>query len=177
MLRTTLSIALVATLAAITPAFAGTAVPINRIDFAGAGGDFKHRYGTFEVPDPDTSVSAYGGKLTRYDVHIAKMIEVAQYQWCLPREGYEGVYFNYEADNGKVFMGKFYISCAMADRAFSEFGAGREESTAIYHRGKGPETVAIPVLDLNGPKIAKFQKLVDSLKPECAGTVCPGEQP
>jgi hypothetical protein len=54
-------------------ATAGTEVPITRIDFAGAGGDFQHRTGTFVVPDRDTTLSAYGGSLRRYEVHIAKM--------------------------------------------------------------------------------------------------------
>ena len=65
-----------------TVATAGTEVPITRIDFAGAGGDFHQRQGTFVVPDRDTTVSAYGGSLRRYDVHIAKMIEVTAAVWC-----------------------------------------------------------------------------------------------
>lgn len=179
MFRTTLksiTLATVTALATITPVFASTAVPINRIDFAGAGGNFNQRYGTFVVPDRDTTVSAYGGKLTRYDVHIAKMIEVTQYQWCLPRKGYQGVYFNYRADNGKVFMGQIYISCQLAARAFSDFGVGRSEQTAIYDRGNGPEMIGIPVLNLNGSKIARFQTLVNGLKPKCVENVCPGDR-
>lgn len=179
MFRTALksiALATVTTLATLTPTLAGTAVPINRIDFAGAGGNFNQRYGTFVVPDSDTTVSAYGGKLTLYDVHIAKMIEVTQYRWCSPRKGYKGVYFNYEADNGKVFMGQIYISCQLAARAFSEFGAGRAEQTAIYDRGNGPERIRIPVLDLTGSKIGKFQTLVNSLKPTCVGNTCPGDR-
>jgi hypothetical protein len=61
--------------------------------------------------------------------------------------------YNYYADNGKIFMGRIYISCDQAAKAFKEFGQGRAETTAIYHRGNGPEKVEIPVLDLNGNKI------------------------
>jgi hypothetical protein len=154
-------------------AIAGTAVPITRISFAGAGGDFRHRYGTFTVPDQDTSRSAYGGALRRYDVHISKMIEITHFQWCQNRTHYEGVYYHYEAANGKVFMGQIYISCAIAQRAVSTFGIGRSESTVIYDRDR-PSTVSIPVLDLNGPKIAQFQQLVQAIRPQCAQTLCPG---
>ncbi|HEY9885432.1 MAG TPA: hypothetical protein V6C98_17645, partial [Thermosynechococcaceae cyanobacterium] len=75
-------------------ATAGTEVPITRIDFAGAGGDFQHRTGTFVVPDRDTTLSAYGGSLRRYDVHIAKMIEVTAAVWCARSPNYQGVYWN-----------------------------------------------------------------------------------
>jgi hypothetical protein len=176
MLKGSIALTLLSSLIA-GPALAGTAVPINRIDFAGAGGNFNERYGTFEVPDRDTSRPAYGsGRLTRYDVHIAKMIEVTHHYWCLKRDDYKGVFYNYNADNGKVFMGKIYISCDLAARAYKSFGVGRAEMTEIYNRGNGPESVGIPVLDLNGGKIAKFQALVDSIKPQCVNGVCPGDR-
>ena len=152
-------------------ALAGTEVPITRIDFAGAGGDFTHRTGLFVVPDRDTTVSAYGGSLRRYDVHIAKMIEVTASQWCNPRPNFEGVYWNYEADNGNQFMGEFYISCTTAQQAVKTYGLGRPERTLIYQRGEGPQTVFIPVLDLNGPKVPRFLKFVQTLKP-CFGSNC-----
>lgn len=158
----------------LQPAQAGTEVPITRINFAGAGGDFKHRAGTFVVPDLDTSISAYGGKLRRYDVHLAKMIEITYDQWCKPNPGYEGVYWNYQAENGNRFMGQFYISCTTARKAVQTYGLGRPERTFIYHRGQGPERVEIPVLDLNGNKIPHFQQFVQTLRPQCIDTLCPG---
>jgi hypothetical protein len=176
MLKRSMALVLFATLGG-APALAGTAVPINRIDFAGAGGNFSERYGTFEVPDRDTARPAYGtGRLTRYDVHIAKMIEVTHYYWCLKRDNYRGVSYNYNADNGEIFMGKIYISCDLAAQAYESFGAGRAEATDIYNRGQGPESVNIPVLDLNGEKIAKFQALVDSIQPLCVNGLCPGDR-
>ena len=178
MLNRFISLAVLTTMATLlgsTVVMAETAVPITRISFAGAGGNFNQRYGTFIVPDQDTSVSAYGGALTRYDVHIAKMIEITHFQWCQKRENYQGVYYNYDADNGKVFMGKFYISCAMAKEAVKTFGVGRPEPTVIYDRDH-PSTVSIPVLDLNGRKIAQFQQLVKSIRPQCIDKLCPGDR-
>ena len=155
-------------------ATAGTEVPITRIDFAGAGGDFQHRTGTFVVPDRDTTVSAYGGSLRRYDVHIAKMIEVTATVWCARSPNYQGVYWNYEAENGNRFMGEYYISCTTARQITQAYGLGRPEKTFIYHRGQGPETVNIPVLNLNGNKIPRFLKFVQTLKPKCIDNLCPG---
>jgi hypothetical protein len=176
MLKRSIALLMVVTLNAGS-AWADTAVPINRIDFAGEGGDVSHRYGTFEVPDRDTSVPAYeNSRLRRYDVHIAKMIEVTHYYWCQQRENYDGVSYSYSADNGNIFMGQIYISCPTAAQAYAVFGAGRAEATAIYHRGNGPESVDIPVLDLNGEKITKFQALVDSIKPQCVDGFCPGDR-
>jgi hypothetical protein len=154
---------------------AGTSVPITRISFAGAGGDFSHRYGTFTVPDKDTSRSAYGGTLRRYDVHISKMIEIAHFQWCQTRTPYQGVYYSYESGNGKVFMGQIYISCATAKNAINTFGVGRPEPTIIFDRDR-PNTINIPVLDLNGSKIAKFKRFVQSIQPQCVNRRCPGDR-
>ncbi|MGB5962659.1 MAG: hypothetical protein WBG73_18615 [Coleofasciculaceae cyanobacterium] len=156
-------------------ATAETAVPITRISFAGAGGNFTQRYGIFVVPDQDTSLSAYGGALSRYDVHIAKMIEITHFEWCEPRPNYQGVYYSYEANNGKVFMGQLYISCAMAQNAVKTFGLGRPESTVIYDRDRS-STVSIPVLDLNGRKIPEFKRLVQSIRPQCIDKLCPGDR-
>lgn len=166
---------MMATLLGSSIVIAETAVPITRITFAGAGGSFTERYGTFIVPDKDTSVSAYGGALSRYDVHIAKMIEITHFRWCEPRPNYKGVYYNYNADNGKVFMGEFYISCDLAKNAVKSFGVGRPESTLIYDQNH-PSTNSIPVLDLNGKKIAQFQRLVQSIRPRCIDKLCPGDR-
>ncbi|SRR5579883_338199 len=154
---------------------AGTEVPITRIDFAGAGGDFTHRTGTFVVPDRDTTVSAYGGLLRRYDVHIAKMIEVTNAVWCAQSADYQGVYWNYEAESGDRFMGQFYISCTTACQIVQAYGRGRPERTAIYHRGEGPEITFIPVLNLQGDKVPRFLKFVQTLKPKCIDNLCPGD--
>ncbi len=169
------ALTIMATLLGSTWATAETAVPITRISFAGAGGNFTQRYGTFIVPDKDTSVSAYGGALSRYDVHIAKMIEITHFQWCQTRPNYRGVYYNYDADNGKVFMGQIYISCTTAKNAVNSFGVGRPESTVIYDRDN-PSTASIPVLDLNGRKIPEFKQLVQSIRPQCIDKLCPGDR-
>lgn len=166
------TLALLATSA--IPAIANTALPITKISFAGAGGIQDERFGTFVVPDSDTSQSAYGGLLSRYDVHLAKMIEVAHSQWC-DRPNYKGVHYNYFADGGNVFMGKFYISCSFAKEAAQSFGLGKGESTVIYDRDR-PYTVSIPVLGLTErAQIRRFQRRIGQLKPACLDELCPGD--
>ena len=80
----------------------------------------------------------------------------------------------YEAENGNRFMGEYYISCTTARQLVQAYGLGRPEKTFIYHRGQGPEAVNVPVLDLNGNKIPRFLKFVQSLKPKCIESMCPG---
>lgn len=78
--------------------------------------------------------------------NLAKMIEVAQSQW-FDRPNYKGVHYNYYADRGKVFIGKFYISCRFAKETVQRFGLGQGESTVIQNRGHA-ETFSIPALKL-----------------------------
>ncbi len=165
-----------------TPAMAqsglpSTAVSITRINIARSGGDPRNRWVTFVVPDRSTAVPAYGGSLRLYDVHIAKMIEITADQFCTQPTN-EGAYFNYEADNGQIFMGKVFISCGLARYAKATYGLGRPERTVLQYAGN-PEVVYIPVLDLNGPKIREFQDfLAARIKPQCikmARVICPGD--
>ncbi len=160
---------------AAMPLIANATVPITKINFAGAGGWQDERFGTFVVPDRDTSQSAYGGPLRRYDAHLAKMIEVAHSQWC-DRPNYKGVHYNYYADNGKVFMGKFYISCSFAKQTVKRFGLGKSESTVIQNRGNA-ETFSIPALNLtNSIQIRQFQTQINQLRPKCLDKMCPGDR-
>jgi hypothetical protein len=160
-------------------AFSQTAVPITRINVARAGGDPNHRWVTFVVPDKDTSRSAYGGKLSRYDVHIAKMIELTAHDFCRSASS-RGAYFNYEADNGRVFMGKLFFSCSTAKSAFKRYGSGKSEQTIVQYAGN-PETLNVPTLDLQGDKIQHFQKhTVKQVEPMCiepgGKKLCPGDR-
>ncbi|MFN7662105.1 MAG: hypothetical protein ACK5PQ_00010 [Alphaproteobacteria bacterium] len=113
-----------------------------------------------------------------YDVHIAKMIEITADQFC-NADSNEGAYFNYEADDGQIFMGKVFISCRLARYAKATYGLGRPERTVLQYAGN-PEVVYIPVLDLNGSRIKEFQDLVATrINPQCIKmerTICPGDR-
>ena len=60
------------------PAIAQTSLPITNIVFFGGGDGIMTA--EFTVPDRNTTISANGGKLRRYDAHIAKMFELTDYE-------------------------------------------------------------------------------------------------
>jgi hypothetical protein len=143
-----------------------TEVPITLISFMPArnGGEAR---GVFIVPDRDTTRSAYGGSLRRYDVHIAKMFEVANL-YCNPNNGnWESVEWNYFAGDGNINMGKFVLDCNLVRQVIAANGLGKPERTTIYFYGpSGRSSVEnIPVLNLQGYKIPDFLKFVQQIKP------------
>jgi hypothetical protein len=143
-----------------------TEVPITLISFMPArkGGEAR---GVFVVPDRDTTRSAYGGSLRRYDVHIAKMFEVANLYCNSDNGNWESVEWNYFAGNGDINMGKFVLDCNLVRQVVAANGLGKPERTVIYFYGpSGRSSVEnIPVLNLQGYKIPDFLKFVQQIKP------------
>ena len=170
---------------AVGIAFTGTlfataidAIPVTNayIGIAGAGGDFSSRTATFVVPDKSTTqVVKYGLRL--YDLHVAKMIEVAN-DYCKDRENSYVIHWIYEAEDGKVFMGKYDLTCQFAKNTMKKFGTAAPESVTIDYAGN-PETVKIATLNLNSKTAKEFASLVQSIEPTCIeGTpkICPGDR-
>lgn len=150
-------------------------VPITQITFAGSG-SLPFTTPTLVVPDADTTVSA-GRGLRRYDAHLAKMVELTQY-WCQNRKPDFRVDWNYEAENGRVFMGQFPIACRTASNIFRKIGTANTERLTFQYRGN-PRSENIPVLDLRGRRVGQFLDLAKSLKPQCiegAAKRCPGDR-
>ncbi|MBD1940657.1 hypothetical protein [Microcoleus sp. FACHB-68] len=146
------------------PTVANTEVPITSIRFVGAqkGGQAR---GVFIVPDVDTTRSAYGGKLSRYDVHISKMLEVANL-YC--SNSWNSVEWHYFAGDGEINMGRFVMSCNLVRDIHIAYGTGRPERTVIrygYGYDSASEERYLPVLNLNGDKIPKFQSFVQRFTP------------
>jgi hypothetical protein len=154
-------------------------VPNANINFAGAGGDFNNRTVTMQVPESST-VETLDNGLRLYDAHIARMIEVTEY-WCheTDRAANYTIFWNYEADSGKIFMGEYPITCQFADSTFTTFGSSQTEKITIHHRGN-PTTVTIPTLDLNGSTAEHFINLSLSIEPQCIEVgrdrICPGHK-
>jgi hypothetical protein len=111
------------------------------------------------VPDQDTTLSAYGGELRRYDVHIAKMFEVTHYlcQQNIARRTLKGFDWSYEAANGNVYMGNFHISCRLALEVVTAYGLKRLEETVLH---------SLPIND-NGDFIRKDDQpaVIGSMSP------------
>lgn len=126
------------------------------------------------VPDKDVSQIAFsGGKLRRRDVHTAKMFEVTQhfcktepnrstaYEWIYDKNG--GV-----ASLPDTALGKFRISCDLANDIAIAYGAGKPESTTIdYDRRLTPRfrTYSIPTLNITGGKVDTWLRFMSNFKP------------
>lgn len=157
--------ALVSAGAIMPSAVASTEVPIRSIRFVGAQKSGQAR-GIFIVPNQDTTRSAYGGTLTFYDVHISKMLEVANV-YC-SSGNWNSIEWHYFAGDGAINMGRFVMGCNLVRDIHIAYGTGRPEKTRIQY-GYGSDSASeekwLPVLDLNGDKIPKFQNFVQRFTP------------
>ena len=120
------------------------------------------------VPDKNTTLSADGSQLRRYDAHIAKMFEVTHYLCKNDVQG--GIEWGYQAGSGSINMGIFSISCQLADQIASAYGLGIPERTAIrFSQGEsvGPLTknYDVPKLNLTGSKLSRWMKFAQRFKP------------
>ncbi|MBW4489576.1 MAG: hypothetical protein KME12_17475 [Trichocoleus desertorum ATA4-8-CV12] len=142
-----------------------TVVPISSVRFLPAiqGGQAR---GIFIVPDRNTTRSAYGGDLRLYDVHLAKMFEVANL-YCATSD-WQSVEWNYFAGNGDINMGRFVMGCNLVRDVVSAYGQGRKEQTLIsfgYGNNSAKETHNLPVLNITGDKIPKFINFAKRFQP------------
>ncbi|MGB3402461.1 MAG: hypothetical protein WBA77_07205 [Microcoleaceae cyanobacterium] len=120
------------------------------------------------VPNPDINQSAYGGELSFYDVHIAKMFEITyndcqEIQRRVP-EGIEGRQWLYRWGNGDDDMPTeyFYISCNLAYEIVDTYGLGKAEETVVeafveQNPTASIRTDLIPILDITGSKVSQWQ--------------------
>jgi serine/threonine-protein kinase len=127
---------------------------------------------TMTVPNQDTTQSAYGGQLRLYDVHVAKMFEMT-YDDCQQMQRQYGQdaggrNWFYQAGNGSINMGEFYISCNLANQIVETYGLGQSEPTVVKnfveHTGVNTETRSIPILDITGSKVSQWINFVQGFK-------------
>lgn len=121
------------------------------------------------VPDRDTSLPAYGGQLRRYDVHIAKMFEVTHFL-CQQRMVGGSIEWGYYAGRGSIDMGKFSISCNLANDLAAAYGLGKPEFTTIsFSQGEGQSPKVrsnnIPIFEITGNKVPKWMNFVQGFRP------------
>jgi hypothetical protein len=134
---------------------------------------------SLDLPDADTTASAYGGRLRLYDVHSAKMVEVT-HQQCVasrsidrsPNENgsrTETYYWSYSANYGGTDMGNFSITCELAQNLVTTYGLGDPSPMAV--RGEvasaviGYRTQMIPNLDITGEEIDEWMNFTSNFKP------------
>ena len=135
---------------------------------------------SLDVPDTDTTVSAYGGRLRLYDVHIAKLVEVTHNSCIrshradsLPKENHapkETYYlWDYTANQRRTNMGIFMITCELAQNLVNTYGLGEPEATTIRYEVRsaemGTRTEMIPILDIRGKEIGEWMNFTSNFKP------------
>jgi hypothetical protein len=155
-----------------------TAIPVSNayINFAGAGGDFSGRSGTFRASEATTTTPVTDG-LRLYEVHLAKMLEVSV-NFCKDREPNYKFTWNYEADQGKVYMGEYSWTCQFALDTLKKFGSSGTEEITI-HYVDNPKKETISALNITGKNAKEFIDLVKTLKPQCIDytpKICPGDR-
>jgi hypothetical protein len=169
--------ALVIALLFPSKAQASTDFPVTEIRWWHQGSQTAWQTARLTVPDQDTSVSAYGGSLRRYDVHLAKMFEMT-YHLCQQTQNLKGIGWQYEAANGNANMGMFRIRCQTAKEIVSGYRLGRTETTRLIidQQAIQPKTThqrdqviaqssEIPTLKIQGGKIDRWMKFVQKVKP------------
>ena len=147
------TIALTLIESAITPQNAQAEIPMKF--FADEGTYF------LKVPDKYTTLPAYGGRLRLYDVHIAKMVELTQYFCQKYNYSSDRSYpWYYYVDNGNIDMGRFKISCRLANELSSAYGLGKVERTETDTR-----PIMVPTLNITGGKVDKWIRFTNNFKP------------
>ena len=128
---------------------------------------------TMIVPNPEITQSAYGGQLSLYEVHIAKMIEIT-YDDCQQMQRQYGTdaggrTWFYQTENGSINIKDFNISCSFASEIVETYGLGKAEPTVIKNfvefQGVNTETRSIPILDITGSKVSQWKDFVWGFKP------------
>lgn len=149
--------------------------PIAVVKIPRTGGDFNHRWATFVVPQASTAVSAEGGAMRWYDLHLATMVALTADQFC-GNPSTRGAYFNYEADGGSVFMGQYFIDCGTARELMATFGQERQISV-VMEEVHATETIAQYVPRLSDAVMPQFRRqVVDFFAPDCSEHHCPGDR-
>ena len=162
------------TIALLTPnsALARTELSITEIRWLNFSPEDSWQPIQFIVPDRNTAKSADGGKLRLYDVHIAKMFEISHFL-CDRDRASEGYDWSYEAENGNIEMGRFKISCNLAQSIAGAYGLGKPEISVIRRnfnlKNGGPslaiETYSIPTLNIVNNRVLQWRDFVQKFPP------------
>jgi hypothetical protein len=140
-------------------AYTRAEIPTTQVTFIEQDGEV--RGAQFIVPDEDTTRSAFGSRLRRYDMHIAKMMEITDYECRQPDRLWSQINWQYRA--GNVYMGKVSISCDLARDTAISYGFVRPEIMPVVYYNS-PATLTIPVLNITGAKAEKWMNFTEGLR-------------
>ncbi|MFB2969917.1 hypothetical protein ACE1CD_13155 [Aerosakkonema sp. BLCC-F183] len=126
--------------------------------------------GYLEVPDRNTNVSAYGGRMRLYDVHIARAIALSHHFYCNPPYigGIEKlVQWEYRANNGRINMGTFNLRCTSVEQAIKTYGLGKSVPMEVQLTDRAKKIVNVRVLDIQGDvETNNFLNFVQTIRPQ-----------
>lgn len=138
-------------------------VTIDRIEFPNPNSS-GFQVGRLYVPQGDTSLPAYGGRLTVREVDIAKMVEATHYAChSIETRHWSRIIWNYYV--GANLRQSFDISCNTADVLGNAYGFLEAESTVVYYY-QARNIVEIPVLNITGDNISPWKIFVGNLRSE-----------
>lgn len=154
---------------------------ITRLEIRGIGitvGSAHPNGMSLIVPDVDTTLPAYGtdSRLRRYDVHLAKMVEVTL--WACDRLSSSEerrsdrtyAWWIYKANNGETLMGRYKITCQLAGNLAVAYGINRTgEATEITFLSKNEpvrvQQIWISTLQITGDKIDRWLDFAQNFTP------------
>ncbi|MBW4577813.1 MAG: hypothetical protein KME08_21495 [Aphanothece sp. CMT-3BRIN-NPC111] len=146
-----------------------TTIPINTIRLEDTL-DASVRLGYFEVPDRNTTVSAFGGQMRRYDVHVARLIALSHHFFCT--QPYSGeiekvMEWEYRANNGRTNMGNFALGCLQVEQAVTTYGLGKVVPMKVQLQNGSTKVFNVRPLDIQGDsETDSFLKFVQTIKPQ-----------
>jgi len=128
------------------------------------------RQGYFEVPNRNTTVSAFGGRMRLYDAHMARMIALSHQFYCQQpySAGIEKVMvWDYRANNGRINMGTFNMPCTLVEQTVSAYGLGRSVPMEVELPDGSIGVFKVRTLDIqDGRETRDFLRFVQSIRPE-----------
>jgi len=152
----------------IAQATSTTSIPINTIRLEDTL-DASVKLGYFEVPDRNTTVSAFDGRMRRYDVHMARLIALSHQFFCA--QPYSGgiekvMEWEYRANNGRTNMGNFALPCSQVEQTVKTYGLGKAVPMKIQLASGSTRVVNVRPLDIQGDsETYRFLKFVQTIKP------------
>ncbi|HBE20499.1 MAG TPA: hypothetical protein DEG17_08595 [Cyanobacteria bacterium UBA11149] len=120
-------------------------------------------YINMNIPVNDTTQPISGGVVRYYDVAIAQSVAIT-YQLC-PHRNAGNIYLNLTAGKqGQIDMGRFIISCKLADDLVSAYGLN--ENVVRPAKTYSGDIVYMPSLNLNtDAKARRFVSFSSNFKP------------
>lgn len=117
------------------------------------------------IPVNDTTQPLGGGVIRYYDVAIAQAVAIT-HLICKSMDGGDVYLFLTAGEQGQINMGKFSITCRLADDLVTAYGLGVNENAMRPVKNYYGDFVYMPSLNLNtDAKVRRFVSFSSHFKP------------